>query len=184
MVEQKGKPDIALAKYMSIFWHQGQTREISGEPYCHHPEAVVQLLLRHGYCDETTICAGYLHDSLEMSLLDPNTIENELGYEVANGVIILSQKVNFWKFEMTREEYLWRLDGASDEIKRIKISDVIHNTLDLEHLPQDSIEKKMTESKEFYIPWGKAVAPIMVLDLEKNIAVYREKRRNHPNDKT
>ena len=63
---------------------------------------------------------------------------------------------------------------SRDTIKRIKIADVIYNTRTLPDLSKSGIERKLNDSDTFYIPLGRAVAPIMVNELIDNIANYRQ----------
>jgi len=52
---------------------------------------------------------------------------------------------------------------------------MIDNTKDLESILPLSIEKKIAEANDLYIPLGRKVAPIMVHELEQNIENYFKK---------
>jgi (p)ppGpp synthase/HD superfamily hydrolase len=45
--------------------HAGQRRKARGVPYFTHLAAVAQLVVEHGYDDDVTVAAAYLHDLLE-----------------------------------------------------------------------------------------------------------------------
>ncbi|MEZ5422525.1 MAG: HD domain-containing protein [Pyrinomonadaceae bacterium] len=74
----KNRPDadvdlIRRAYLFSALHHKGQTRA-SGEPYLVHPLAVAQILAEMRL-DEVSVSTGLLHDVVEDTLVDLDTIQ-------------------------------------------------------------------------------------------------------------
>ena len=59
----------AQARAVATRAHAGQKRKGTDRPYILHPEQVAAALARHYPSDEALICAGYLHDALEDTVL-------------------------------------------------------------------------------------------------------------------
>ena len=74
---------------------------------------------------------------------------------------------------ITEQAYRLRLLFNRDSYKRIKVADVARNTISLPDLSKSAIERKIEDAETFYIPLGKAVAPLMVNELIANIENYR-----------
>ena len=168
---------ITLAKKYCEHYHEGQFRKGSNLPFSTHPIAVAGILSKYGYADEVTQCIALLHDTVEDSELRMNEIQEVFGYEISHGVYILSRnkgKMRDGK-KLSHDDYLQRLFWARKKIKRVKIADMIHNTRDLESLSPESIERKIKDATEFYIPIGKEIAPIMVKELVTNFQVFESK---------
>jgi (p)ppGpp synthase/HD superfamily hydrolase len=166
-----------LALRYCVHYHAGQFRKGNREPYHTHPIAVAGLLARYGYNDPVTQCIAYLHDTIEDSPLRMDELTDAFGYEISNGVYILSRnkgKIISGK-KLSDADYKVRLGFARNKIKRVKIADMIVNTRDIEILNPTGIERKINDSETFYIPMGKEICPIMVSELEMNIARYKGK---------
>lgn len=177
---------IRLAKKYCKHYHEGQIRKGSGEPYYKHPFRVAEILDSYGYSDSVTQCIALLHDIVEDSETKVREIGEIFGYEIANGLYILSKNTinsdtrylldnsmvqdveNFSDEEL----YKMRIAFSRRKVKRVKIADMIHNTSDLIALNPSGRERKIKDAREFYIPLGKKVAPLMVRELEKNIMNY------------
>ena len=174
---------IELAKKYCIHYHEGQFRKSSNQPYHTHPFAVAEMLERHGYGDPVTQCIALLHDAVEEvervedSEIRMDEIQRKFGYEISNGVCILSKNEGRMRNgeQLSHGDYIQRLFRAEENIKRVKIADVIDNTRDLQALSQAGIEEKIRDAEEYYIPWGIEIAPIMVKELAGNITNYRLK---------
>jgi GTP diphosphokinase / guanosine-3',5'-bis(diphosphate) 3'-diphosphatase len=170
---------VALAEQYCMRFHEGQFRKAGNLPYSDHPKAVAQILKKYGYNDPLTQIIALLHDAVEDSELKMDQIQEVFGYEVSNGVYILSRnkgKMRDGK-RLSHDDYLQRLFWARNKIKRVKIADMIDNTRDLQTLPQLSIERIIDNAKCFYIPLGREIAPIMVNELCSNLENYQKKRK-------
>ncbi len=177
---------VDLAREYCKHFHDGQFRKGSNLPYHTHPIAVAGILNRFGYRDTATQCIALLHDVVEDTDVITREIKERFGYEIANGVFILSKNTvgsdTFSHLNAALPEgvflnleqvYKLRLSFARETVQRVKIADMIHNTQDLISLNKPaSIERKLHDAVGFYIPLGKRVAPLMVGELERNIKDY------------
>ena len=78
------KADLKLierAYEMAEFHHRGQLRR-SGDPYITHPLAVAQILAELGMT-APTLCAALLHDTIEDTDYDLETLRQDFGDEIA-----------------------------------------------------------------------------------------------------
>jgi len=171
---------VELARQFCEHYHEGQFRKGSNLPYHSHPIAVARTLSRYGYDDVVTQCIALLHDTVEDSYLRMDEIQDAFGYEVSNGVYILSK--NKGKMadgeKLEHDDYIKRLSWARSKVKRVKIGDMIENTIDLESLSTRGIERKLADAERVYIPWGQSIAPLMVKELVKNVENFRTKTRS------
>lgn len=181
---------IQLADWYCETYHKGQFRKGSNEPYSTHPLAVAAILDKYGYSDVVTQCIARLHDVVEDTTVITGEIKDRFGYEIANGVYVLSKNTitNDTRIQIARimpieivnslsdeDLYKIRLGFARKKIKRVKIADVSCNTVDLVNLKPEGIRSKLFDSRDIYIPMGREIAPIMVGELEQNIANYFKK---------
>jgi (p)ppGpp synthase/HD superfamily hydrolase len=86
--------------------HAGQVRKGADRlPYFVHLEAVVSTLSRHGYDDETTLAAAYLHDVLEDQPAWATALRETFPLEIVRTVELLSeQKLDSHGEERPKEE--------------------------------------------------------------------------------
>ena len=59
------KNKLDLSKQYAIKQHKGQYRKNNKTPYWHHLQDVVKNLEMMGIKDESILCSGWLHDSIE-----------------------------------------------------------------------------------------------------------------------
>ena len=85
------QPKVELARQFCEHYHEGQSRKGGKSPYHSHPIAVARTLSRYSYDDVVTQCIALLHDTVEDSHLRMDEIQSVFGYEVSNGVYILSK---------------------------------------------------------------------------------------------
>lgn len=168
---------IELAKEYCKHYHKGQVRTTNNHPFYTHPFSVADILSKYGYDDSITQIIAYLHDAVEDTFIRMDDIQEIFGYEISNGVYVLSRNKGKLKDgrKLNREEYKMRLSFARNKIKRVKIADMIDNTKDLSSLIQNSADLKIKDANEFYIPTGKEIAPIMIKELIDNINNYKKK---------
>lgn len=184
----EGEQLIQLAREHCVAYHDTQFRKGSNLPYHTHPLAVAKILDRFGYSDYVTQCIALLHDTVEDTELFTGEIQGRFGYEIANGVFVLSKNTindetiggvsgalsidaaTFSKDQL----YKARLSFSRRKIRRVKIADMIHNTQDLISLKPEGIERKIRDAEDFYIPLGKKIAKLMIKELEGNLENYRK----------
>lgn len=116
---------IKFAKY----YHGGQVRKYTGEPYFVHCEEVATIVAQHGGSD-TQIIAAYLHDTVEDTGAELSIIEYEFGTEVAILVEMLTDVSKPSDGNRRRRKEIDREHTArsSPEAKTIKLADLISNT--------------------------------------------------------
>jgi (p)ppGpp synthase/HD superfamily hydrolase len=84
---------VRLAAEFAGQAHAGQVRKGADRlPYFVHLEAVVSILARHGYDDETTLAAGYLHDVLEDQPAWGTALRKTFSPEIVATVELLSEE--------------------------------------------------------------------------------------------
>lgn len=128
--------------------HKNQQR-YSGEPYLIHPVAVAELLLPLNP-DIATLQAALLHDVLEGTGVELQTVEKTFGAEVS-GLVEGMNKLSLVKIrkEDTEAEN-WKkmfLAMAKDvRIVFIKLAERLHNMRTLEFVPEEKRERIARES--------------------------------------
>ena len=114
---------VALAAALAAYAHSGQTDK-AGKPYMEHPTAVAARMKT----EEEKIVA-YLHDVVEDTFVDNDTIRNRFGNRVADAVAAMTRGngENYM-------EYIKRL-ARNPTAKAVKLADLDHN-MDLSRLPE------------------------------------------------
>jgi len=176
--------------------HQGQTR-LSGEPYIIHPMEVAGLLADLKL-DVPSIITGFLHDTIEDTLVTAEDLTKMFGSEVADlveGVTKIS-KINFkTKEESQAENFRKMLLAMAIDIRVIlvKLADRLHNMRTLEF--QDEVKQRRIarETMDIYAPianrlgisWVKVeledlsfryLHPEIYFDLVKKISQKKQER--------
>src|SRR6187551_3812708 len=119
--------------------HQYQVRKASGLPYFTHLEAVARILALHGYDDDTTLAAAYLHDLAEDQPQFAERMRDQMPTEVVELVATLTeQKLDEHGKKRPKSarftDYVDGLSTGSDVAQAaipISCADRIHNTLSI-----------------------------------------------------
>jgi GTP pyrophosphokinase len=135
--------------------HEGQHRR-SGEPFITHPVGVATICagLR---LDEQTIAAALLHDVVEDTGVELETVREEFGDEIAllvDGVTKLT-RVQFQTREQAEAENYRKMVVAMAEDVRVilvKLADRLHNLRTIEYLGKQKQIQKSREALEVYAP--------------------------------
>ncbi|MGH3055664.1 MAG: RelA/SpoT family protein, partial [Gaiellaceae bacterium] len=135
--------------------HEGQQRR-SGEPFITHPVGVATICagLR---LDEQTIAAALLHDVVEDTGVELDTLREEFGDEIASlvdGVTKLT-RVQFQTREQAEAENYRKMVVAMAEDVRVilvKLADRLHNLRTIEYLGKQKQIQKSREAIEVYAP--------------------------------
>ena len=95
-VVEKNRPgadiDLIRRAYMfSALHHKGQKRA-SGEPYLVHPIEVANILAEMRL-DEVSVSTGLLHDVVEDTLVDLDTLRSYFGNEITQLVDVMGKQV-------------------------------------------------------------------------------------------
>ncbi|MCX5783396.1 MAG: RelA/SpoT family protein [Elusimicrobia bacterium] len=135
--------------------HSSQNRA-SGERYFVHCYFVADTLLDYKL-DIATIAAGLLHDVLEDTPTEPQTLKKEFGDEIS-GMVLAVTKIDRLVFSSHDEETAenWRkmlLATAQDvRVILIKLADRLHNMRTLDFLPRQRQELIAAETINLYAP--------------------------------
>ncbi len=158
-IEQSGKAydieKIARAYQVAFDAHDGQCR-LSGEAYITHPMAVAILLIGIGM-DTETVVAALLHDVVEDTVVEIESVEKDFGKDVAllvDGVTKLG-KIPFSSREQQQAENVRKMLLAMAQDVRviiIKLFDRLHNMRTLGALPDQKRRDKSLETMEVYAP--------------------------------
>jgi (p)ppGpp synthase/HD superfamily hydrolase len=153
--------------------HDQQVRKGTRLPYLTHPANVAIILTRYG-CDETTIVAGILHDVIEdcvsknysRDMLEQR-IASKFGSDVLEDVLSVTHRNRDDDgIELSREEqrqdYLDRLDKASERARWVCAADKLHNAntilSDLARtIEPDSVWNRFKAGKDGTIRWYRSV---------------------------
>ena len=148
-------PKILKAYHFAKEAHEGQKRA-SGEEYFIHPCAVAQILIDLGL-DANTICAAFLHDTIEDTSVSEGDVQREFGDEVfmlVKGVT----KLEHIEFKSTKQEQAENfrkifVSMANDiRVIIIKLADRLHNMRSLNFLSKPRQLAIAHETLDIYAP--------------------------------
>ena len=146
---------IEKAYYFAEKAHEGQKRA-SGEEYFIHPCCVSKILIDLGL-DYVTICAAFLHDTIEDTSVSEGDIEREFGNEVltlVQGVTKL-EKIEFKSQKEEQAENFKKIfiSMAHDiRVIIIKLADRLHNMRSLNFLSKTRQLAISHETLDIYAP--------------------------------
>ena len=130
--------------------HEHQIRKnIVITPYSDHLEKVVKILKKIGIRDESILCAGWLHDTIEDTDTDYDDIE-KIGKEIADIVATLSKDTRM--IHDDREiAYCSKLKEGTWQAQVVKFADMLANLEDLENSLYSSLDRvKQVQNKVEY----------------------------------
>ena len=157
---QKNHPDadtelIRRAYLFSALHHKGQLRA-SGEPYLVHPLAVADIIadLR---LDDVSVSTGLLHDVVEDTLVDLDTIENYFGKKITalvDGLTKIAHISNLPKETQQAENVRKMVLAMITDVRVviIKLADRLHNMRTMEHLKPEKRKRISQETLDIYAP--------------------------------
>ena len=113
---------------IAIEAHNGQTRKHDGSAYVAHPIMVSRIIEVAGYA-EASVVAGLVHDVLEDTTVSEGELRDELGDEVVDIVLAVSEdKTLDW--EERKEAYVRQVIAAGESVWIVSVADKIHNADD------------------------------------------------------
>src|SRR5256714_2318267 len=135
--------------------HKGQKRA-SGESYLVHPLEVANILANMKL-DEVSVATGLLHDVVEDTLVDLETIRKYFGEEIAhlvNGLTKIAQISNISREEQQAESVRKMLLAMVDDVRivLIKLADRLHNMRTLQYLSPEKRKRIAEETMEIFAP--------------------------------
>jgi len=105
--------------------HAGQVRKLTNEPYFIHTEGVAVILQEAGLSPEV-VASGYLHDTVEDTIVTIDQIKREFGERVAALVSANTEdKTKSW--EERKEQTIESVKHSSIEIKCLIAADKLDN---------------------------------------------------------
>jgi guanosine-3',5'-bis(diphosphate) 3'-pyrophosphohydrolase len=135
--------------------HRDQKRS-SGDPYIIHPTEVAQILADMRL-DISSICAAFLHDTVEDTSVKLEDVEREFNKDVAvlvDGVTKLNKMTFRTTEEKQAENFRKMLIAMSKDIRVIlvKLADRLSNMRSLEFLPEHKQKSIAQETLDIYAP--------------------------------
>src|SRR5437667_11244057 len=135
--------------------HKGQKRA-SGESYLVHPLEVANILANMKL-DEVSVATGLLHDVVEDTLVDLETIRKYFGEEIAhlvNGLTKIAQISNVSREEQQAENVRKMLLAMVDDVRvvLVKLADRLHNMRTLQYLSADKRKRIAQETMDIFAP--------------------------------
>src|SRR6266481_6119407 len=135
--------------------HKGQKRA-SGESYLVHPLEVANILANMKL-DEVSVATGLLHDVVEDTLVDLETIRKYFGEEIAHlvdGLTKIAQISNISREEQQAENVRKMLLAMVDDVRvvLVKLADRLHNMRTLQYLNPVKRKRIAEETMEIFAP--------------------------------
>jgi guanosine-3',5'-bis(diphosphate) 3'-pyrophosphohydrolase len=135
--------------------HKGQKRA-SGESYLIHPLEVANILASMKL-DEVSVATGLLHDVVEDTLVDLDTIRKYFGEEIAHlvdGLTKIAQISNISREEQQAENVRKMLLAMVDDVRivLVKLADRLHNMRTLHYLNPEKRKRIAEETMEIFAP--------------------------------
>ncbi len=156
--KQRPNADLDLlrrAYFFSALHHRGQVRA-SGEPYLVHPLEVADILADMRL-DEVAVATGLLHDVVEDTLVDLETIKQYFGSEVSHLVDGLTKIASIsnrskedQQAENVRKMVLAMITDA--RVVLVKLADRLHNMRTLQYVKPEKRQRISQETLDIYAP--------------------------------
>ena len=146
---------IRRAYLFSALHHRGQMRA-SGEPYLVHPLAVADILAEMRL-DEVSISTGLLHDVVEDTLVDLETLRSYFGDEITklvDGLTKIAHISNLSKEEQQAENVRKMVLAMTTDVRvvLIKLADRLHNMRTMQFLKPEKKARISQETLDIYAP--------------------------------
>ncbi len=106
--------------------HRNQTRKATDIPYISHPFAV-GILLQKEKCSDSVIAAGILHDTLEDTDTNYETLAEQFGEHIANLVRAASEPDKTLPWRVRKQHTIDMLKNLSIEEIQVITADKLHN---------------------------------------------------------
>src|SRR5687768_13684001 len=151
-------PDIDLIRRAYLFsalHHRGQKRA-SGEPYLVHPLEVADILADMRL-DEVSVSTGLLHDVVEDTLVDLETIRSYFGDEITllvDGLTKIAHISNLSKEKQQAENVRKMVLAMVTDVRvvLIKLADRLHNMRTMQYLKPEKRQRISQETLDIYAP--------------------------------
>ena len=114
---------------VAIKAHDGQKRKHDECAYVSHPIMVARLVEQAGF-PEVVVAAALVHDVIEDTGMTEYELRTQLGDEVADIVMAVSEEVDL-PWEARKEAYVRNVVAAGESVWAVSVADKIHNAGDL-----------------------------------------------------
>ena len=146
---------IRRAYLFSALHHRGQTRA-SGEPYLVHPLEVAEILADMRL-DEVSVSTGLLHDVVEDTLVDIDTIRSYFGDEITllvDGLTKIANISDLSKEKQQAENVRKMVLAMTTDVRvvLIKLADRLHNMRTMQYLKPEKRTRISQETLDIYAP--------------------------------
>ncbi len=146
---------IRRAYLFSALHHRGQKRA-SGEPYLVHPLEVADILADMRL-DEVSVSTGLLHDVVEDTLVDLDTIKSYFGDEITllvDGLTKIAHISNLSKEKQQAENVRKMVLAMITDVRvvLIKLADRLHNMRTMQFLKPEKRARISQETLDIYAP--------------------------------
>ena len=146
---------LRRAYFFSAREHKGQKRA-SGEPYLVHPLEVANILADMRL-DTVSVATGLLHDVVEDTLVDLETLRQYFGDEVTSlvdGLTKIAQISNVSHEEQQAENVRKMLLAMVNDVRvvLVKLADRLHNMRTLGYLKPEKRKRIAQETMDIYAP--------------------------------
>lgn len=168
--------------------HAGQERHEKG-PYIIHPiRTACSLIEELGVKNPKAICAALLHDAIEDTDLDIETIINKWGARVGEIVIALTRVREKDETEKNRYERKYqhhiKIMRSDKEIRTVKTCDFLDNVrswpyISKNHFAVKRLKRWFKEGENMYLPLAESVSPKMAEKMKNALAQAHRKWDKH-----
>lgn len=146
---------VRKAYLFSAMHHKGQKRA-SGEPYLIHPLEVADILADMRL-DSTSVSTGLLHDVVEDTLVDLETIKEYFGDEITNlvdGLTKIAHISDLSKEKQQAENVRKMVLAMATDVRvvLIKLADRLHNMRTMQFLKPEKRARISQETLDIYAP--------------------------------
>lgn len=156
--DNRPNPNIELIRRAYLFsalHHRGQKRA-SGEPYLVHPLEVANILADMRL-DEVSVSTGLLHDVVEDTLVDLDTIRSYFGDEITllvDGLTKIAHISNLSKEKQQAENVRKMVLAMITDVRvvLIKLADRLHNMRTMQFLKPEKRARIAQETLDIYAP--------------------------------
>jgi guanosine-3',5'-bis(diphosphate) 3'-pyrophosphohydrolase len=151
--------NVADARSFAKKKHTGQLRKNGKTTTFSHLKDVVKNLKKMKIIDKDTICAAWLHDTIEDTDTDFDSIKNRFGKNVAD-IVVSVTKDNRLPRKQREIKYAKDLKSSSVKAKLVKIADILANVNDAPNAGKNARwEKQQFVKKSKYWSYVSDVKP-------------------------
>lgn len=146
---------VRKAYLFSAMHHKGQKRA-SGEPYLVHPLEVADILAEMRL-DSTSVSTGLLHDVVEDTLVDLDTLRSYFGDEITklvDGLTKIAHISDLSKEKQQAENVRKMVLAMTTDVRvvLIKLADRLHNMRTMQFLSPEKRARISQETLDIYAP--------------------------------